>query len=198
MAKLKSLYDRFNEEYTAAVVPANNKDGFKIKYVYYGPWYFWNLPEKELKRRKRIIALQWLGCVMFYIFAAVVGAEANSISYIAFPAMFSLCAKIFGSFGICQFFFAEYRTTRANYEDSNRRIRLFIRLNAILVLCAAAGLLVYIVCYGFALYRLVALLGYMADGCLSAAIWKRYAAIPFNTEKNDTLNQIERATMDPG
>ena len=37
--KHKSLYERFQEEYLAVKEPCANRNGFRIRYVYYGKWY---------------------------------------------------------------------------------------------------------------------------------------------------------------
>lgn len=42
---MKSLREQFEDDYTAVSIPADNKAGFRITYIYYAPWHIWDLPQ---------------------------------------------------------------------------------------------------------------------------------------------------------
>lgn len=50
---MKTFRQNFEEDYTAVKEPCDNKRGFKVRYVYVGLWYGWDIGRGELKRWKR-------------------------------------------------------------------------------------------------------------------------------------------------
>lgn len=195
--KIKTAQQKFEEEYTAAVVPADNKDGFKIRYYYYGLWYIWNLPEKALKKRKAIILVECIASVLLYFIAFIVRAPINSLALVAIPILIGLCGFVLEICGVCQFGFARYKTTKSNFKQADGRIK---NASAFVFLCcifaALAGAYYMVVYSGFIAINLIAVIGYMGIAVLSFFIREQYKDIPFRTEKNDILDHIEVFKMD--
>lgn len=192
----KSRFEKFQEDYTAVIKPASNKRGFKIEYVYYSSWFIWNLPEAELKKRKNIILAACIACAAVYILTAVSKSDFNSLSFVAFPSLFALCALVIEVFGVGQFYCAKYRTTRFIYENSNRRLRICPIVVCVCSAFAAAGCVYYMVIFGGTTDRVFLLFGHALEAVLSYFIYRQYSSIPFTTEENDILNHVERATLD--
>ena len=69
--KHKSLYERFQEEYLAVKEPCANRNGFRIRYVYYGKWYLWDKPEAELLKTKRMMLLEAIAAAAAWALTAV-------------------------------------------------------------------------------------------------------------------------------
>lgn len=195
--KIKTAQQKFEEEYTAAIVPADNKDGFKIRYYYYGLWYIWNLPEHTLKKRKAIAFAEVIGCLLLYVVAFFSGAPINSLGLVAYPVLLSLCGFVLEFIGVCQFVFAHYRTTKSNYKQADRRIRnttAFVFLCMIFAFLAGA---IYMLIYSsIMVINLIAIACYAGVALLSFLIREQYKDIPFKTEKNDILDHIEVFKMD--
>lgn len=196
MVKRKRLFDRFQEDYTAIVVPCDNKDGFRIEYAYYSPWYVWDEPEDALKRRKKTLLGEGVAVTAVFLLTAAYPSVLNSLALVAFPALFSLCMLVFLLFALAQFYRAKYRTTRFTFQYVHKRIRIFSILTGLFSFGAALGAVYYAVGYGFSLEMLSTFAGYGLNAALCLHIYKQYASLPYHTEKNDILEHVERASLD--
>ena len=190
--KFKTAQQKFEEEYTAAIVPADNKDGFKIRYYYYGLWYIWDLPEETLKKRKAVMLAECIASILLYCAAFFIGAPLNSLGIVAYPVLISLCAFVLEIFGVCQFVFARYRTTKSNFQQADRRIK---NPSAIVFLCMVfavlAGSVNMVIYFSYITLNLIAVACYAGVALLSFLIREQYKDISFRTEKNDILDHIE-------
>ena len=195
MKKRKTLYDRFQEDYCAIYEPANNKNGFRIRYVYYSPWYLWEMEESALKRQKRKTLLETAAGLAVFLLCAAIYSDVNTQIFIAVPALLALAAAVPVAFGAGQFFFAKYRTTRFVFEDVNKRLRFWPTLASLFAAAAGIGCLYYMIRYGFSPDRLAALLGYGLTSFLLRDVERQYMRISFTTEPNDTLKHVQRATL---
>lgn len=191
---LKSLYNKFMEEYTAVVVPADNKKGFVIDYVYYGTWYLWNLPEPVLKAQKTIMLIEGIAGAVAAVTAAAIPSWYNAQSYVAFPAIIAALLYFLEMFGLGQFFFAKYRTTRSNYTAANRKLRIYPILNAIAAFAAMLGCIYYLLAYVYSMTGICLGMLYCLEGLASCLIYRRYVRIPVTSEGNDVLKHVQRAT----
>ena len=189
--KIKSLYERFQEDYAAVKVPCANKNGFRIDYVYYGSWLVWNLPEKELKRRRSLILLEGIASVLACFAVAVIPSALNRLPLVAFPAILAICALLIELFGIGHFYLAGYKTAKFTYETVNRRMRIYPVCNLIFSAAAAGGCFYYICAYGAAPDGIAVLMGHLVLAALSFMIRRQYVTIPVTTEKNDALYHID-------
>lgn len=191
--KHKSLYERFQEEYLAVKEPCANRNGFRIRYVYYGKWYLWDKPEAELLKTKRMMLLEAIAAAAAWVLTAVCPSGLNSLPFVAFPAIASLCALLLMLFGVGQFCLAGYRTTRSNFEDADRRMRLYALLYLLSTAAAALGCLFYQLRYGVDLPGAAVLVGNAVQAALAAQIRRQYRNIPVTTERNDTIYHVEPA-----
>lgn len=192
--KTKSLRERFEEEYIATVEPCNNKKGYRIKYVYYGNWYVWNLPEKQLVKTKVRIGLLALCDILLYTWAAAFPSDLNGYKLVAFTGIGALLSLVLKLIGIGQFMFAKNKTSRSNFEDAGRRIRAWSVIQIVCLLASMAGCIYYLIAYGFYINRLVTTLLYPADAAVCYVLYRIYAKIPARVEKNDVLKHVKLAT----
>lgn len=194
--KFKSLRDKFEEEYTATVEPCNNKRGFQIKYVYYGNWYLWNLPEEDLRREKRgILYLAALDVLLFFL-AAALPSDVNGYAFVAFTGIVALLAVALKMLGVLQFLFAKYLTTKSNFEDAERRIRVWSIIQSVCTAVSSAGCIYYMIAFGFYPNRLVTMLLYALDTAVTILVLRRYIRIPHKVKANDVLEHVTRASLD--
>lgn len=188
---MKTLQERFEENYAAVEKPAKNKDGFKIEYVYYAPWYLWDRPEAELKKCKRtLLAASLLGLV-FYVVAGTRRCEANMALWVGVPALLGLCAHMVELFGLIMFNCAKYRTTKMTYTDVNRMLTLAPLSRIGMMVLTAGASVVILFLKGFSWNGVTALMGYLISGTTAIYISKTYRALNLRTERNDTLDKLE-------
>ncbi len=194
MVKWKSPFEKFEEEYTAVMEPARCKRGFKITYVYYGPWFLWNLPENRLKReKKRILALA-LAAMALTLTAGWIPTALNSLALVAYPAIVGLFAGAMEVLGAAQFCLARYQTTQSTFRQADRRIRTYSLLHALLSAAAMGGCVWYLVTAGYfpSVNEGLLALCWGLCACLSGQVYRQYKKIPFTTAKNHTLKHVQR------
>lgn len=187
--KSKSLYSRFQDNYTAVVIPAENKKGRKTIYVYYAPWYVYDLPGPEFRRKKAIIAgLELLSLLVFILFASLyapVNAWKGSLAFTAFGTAFQVME--FGA--LVDLMTAKTRTTKIKYENISRSFAFFTFMRACLFALGAVFCAVYTIAVDFSTLSMAVAAGYLICAALAWMTRKIYKAIPFYTEENDALKK---------
>lgn len=194
--KLRSLRERFEEEYMATTEPCDNRQGFRIKYVYYGNWHIWNLPEEQLKKVKIKVLVLLAADIVLFALAALLPSDVNSHKYVAFPGIIAVLALALKTLGVFQFLLAKYRTTKSNFEDAGRRIRFWSIVQVACTVLSSIGCIYCIYAFGFVIYRLMTALLYALDAAACVLIFRTFVKIPVKVEKNDVLEHVERVTMD--
>lgn len=188
---MKSLRERFEEEYAAVSVPADNKKGFAVKYVYYAPWYIWDLPEKDLRTKKALMVWMSLGSLFLYLFAGSLYTPVNTDRITVLLALLGLCAHVLELTGVLRFGFAKYRTTKAAYTGADRALKLAALIRGCCLLAAALSGLVCLMRNTFDTTGILAVLGYLICSGMAFYIFLEYRKIPFRTEKNESLKQYK-------
>ena len=189
---MKTPQERFEENYAAVEKPANNKDGFKIEYVYYAPWYLWDKPEAELKKCKRVllgVSILGLACCLF---AGAQRCEANTALLVGVPALLALCAHVLELYGLILFNFAKYRTTKMTYTDVNRLLTLSLPMRTGMMFLTVIACVYYLVVDGAGAASVTALCGFLSSGVTAIYIYRTYRALPLRTERNYTLDELEK------
>jgi len=189
---MKTLQERFEENYAAVEKPANNKDGFKIEYVYYAPWYLWDCPEAELKKRKQKLLAASVCGLIFFLIAGMQRCEANTKLWVGVPGLLGLCAHVVELFGLIMFLCAKYRTTKMTYSDVNWMLKFApVARTGMMVLTAIASA-VYLAQLEFCWNAVVALMGYLISGMTALYVSRTYGTLKLRTERNDTLDELEK------
>lgn len=187
----KTLRERFEENYTAVPVPTGKDGGFKMRYIYYAPWYYWDLPVRRLRKEKRLLlALSLLGLTVF-LAAAVCTSDFNSRAAVFVPCVLSFCCHILELSGLAQFNLAQYRTTRMNVQEVERIMDLAPVARTILSALAGCICLWYTVRGEYSGMSLAVTGGFFACAGLAALEVYRFRRIPVRTEDNHTLEEME-------
>lgn len=162
--------------------PKSNRKGFKIRYVYYGPWYIWKAD--RLKRNKILIAAACALSALFFLLGNVTGPYANRSAFVGLPANLSLAVFVFELLGVIQFCAAKKKVTKPEYQDINMKLRAATLIRAAMLLVAVIGCVVTTITNRLAWSELSSALGYLLSALCSVFIYVRYKNIPFHTEKN--------------
>lgn len=187
---MKTLREQFEDDYMAVRIPADNKTGMKVKYIYYAPWYLWNLPKDVLKRKKWFLAgLSAVGLLLFLL-TGVQPCGVNSFIMVETGGIFALCAYVFELFSIFQFLSAKYRTSRMTYTSVNHTLPVAAFLRGICHLISATGGVLYAVENGFEPLLLPVVTGYLVCACMAFHIFNEYRKIPVKTEENEALSHL--------
>lgn len=188
---MKTLREQFEENYTAIRIPADNKDGFRIKYVYYAPWYLWDLPKGTLKKTKRFFMSLSLASLLLFLLTGVQPCVANSFGMVETAGVFALCAHVFELFSMFQFLLAKYRTSRMTYIHVDRTLLPASFLRGSCHMISAAGSVLCATKNTFEPLALPVAAGYLVCACMAFCIFDGYRKIPVRTETNEMLNHLE-------
>lgn len=187
MQKGKSLKDLFEENYAAVEVPAQNKKGYKIEYLYRGPWYIWDMPQDKLKKEKWLEFGLSLTGIFLYLLTGGVETKVNTSKPGVILAVLALCIHVLELSALVKFICAGYRTTKMTYQEIDRILGAATGLRGILLCGTAFVAFVYTVTGGMERMSLLVTAGYLGCGSIAFMIYNRYRKITFYTEKNHSL-----------
>ncbi len=185
---MKSLKERFEEDYAAVRVPAENRNGFKIEYVYYAPWYIWNLPSNALSIKKKFLTGMSLTAFLMFLLSAAGYSALNRYIPFNICTAFILCAFVIELPALFRFSVTKYRTTRMNYSSMDKGIRAGSLLQLLFCSWGVVTGLSYIARYDFENRDLLVLTGFLLCAAAGAIIFYEYSRIPVITEKNSEMD----------
>lgn len=194
---MKTFRDRFEENYIA--VPRQTEKGkVKVDYVYYGPWYYWDIPRENLKKVKLRSVLLCSLSTLLYLACGFFRTAVNTYLLVMVPSLLSICALIYEIIGTVRFAAAAYPTTRPTYEDVNRMLCLAPHFHAILMIVTAIMCGWVLVMADFEPAGIVVMLGYLLSAALSLFLRKEYMALPLRTERNKAADELIDGEEDAG
>lgn len=188
--KKKTLRSRFEDNYTTVTEPADNKKGYVIRYVYYAPWYIWQMSKEAFTRKKQmLIALELFGLVLF--FAGVLSrSPLNSVPIVAILTALAFCAQIMEFAGLIDFMTAERKTTQIRYEDIQHRLTFYPAVRGILMGLAtftSLGMLVFGQVHETGIWVIPC---FAECAVLAWQISRSVGAMPVSIEDNDAMVKI--------
>ncbi|MCI5647916.1 MAG: hypothetical protein ACI4EG_15250 [Fusicatenibacter sp.] len=186
---MKTLREQFEEDYAAVPYTRENSGKIVIRYVYDGPWYLWELPEKVLKKKKRFLVGLSIADFWLFVAVALLPTGVNTWSATAIAGSFSLAFQILELFGVICFWLCRYRTTRMSYQYVNRIMKTVPWLSGMALAAASLSGIVYQIRNSFGIRESAATLGYLICSVTAVKIAADYRKIPFRTEKNAAVTK---------
>ena len=182
---MKTLRSTFEENYKAVPEPCDNKRGFKMRYVYIGLWYIWNLPPERVRTAKRLIGTACLFSALLFFSGAFLNSPLNHDRYVSLTAMLSIAALVFEVFGTVQFCAAREKMTSMDFHDIQTKLMLAPPAHGILLLVTALFAVWQMVRWdGFGLADAVVPMCYALSGLLSLLMFLYFRSMPVRKEKN--------------
>ena len=120
--KIKTMRESFEENYQAVSVPANNKKGFKIRYVYTGAWMVCREDGALVRRIKHYIISACAVCLILYFAASLRNSPVNAARGVSIFGLLSLVPYVFLLFGAVQFAVSKEKLTVSSHSDITVRI----------------------------------------------------------------------------
>lgn len=187
----KSFRTRFNENYVATIIPADNKRGYKVEYVYYAPWYIWKISEEIFQKQKRILLGMEIGSLILFLAIVLLRISLNSNKIVYGITALNLCVQILEIAALIDFMIARRKTTKIQYENINRGLIAFTTIRSVLSSFAALICILLIANKNMLSVKSMGMvLGLLICSYLAWEIKRTYQQIPFITEENDTLKKI--------
>ena len=181
---MKTYRSKFEENYKAIEEPCDNKKGFKMNYVYIGPWYVWNVPGERISAMKRLIGVMCVFSVILFVSGSLLESFLNCSRYVELFGILSVVALLYEVIGVIQFCAAKERMTNMDFEDIKNKMIIAPLLHAVLLFCAAAAAVWQLIGNRFDLTDVVVVVCYLLSGLLSLLIFACYRSLPWRKDKN--------------
>lgn len=182
---MKTLRDTFEENYMAVAEPGDNKKGFKICYLYTGPWYVWNEDPDRLKTRKRVLGTACAISILAFLAASMQDSALNYSRYVELPGMLSIAALVFEIFGVAQFCMTKDKVTSMDFHDIDIKLKIAPLLHSFLLFCTAIVCIYRMFIHMVPVSEVLVPLFYILSGVLSFVIFYMYQKIPYITKENE-------------
>ncbi|MBR0164107.1 MAG: hypothetical protein IJQ12_05480 [Lachnospiraceae bacterium] len=171
----KELFDTY---YKAEKVPYHNRRGYRMRYIYTGPWYYYGQGDNILRTTKIRMAAFFVSSVLCYLAAALRHAYVNYDRYVSLFGTLALAAVVFELVGVVQFLFIREKTTIINYRDVDMKLRIAPLMYAALMLLTFLMALRYLLISDGAGSAYVIPVMYFLSGVLAVAVYLTYRWIP--------------------
>lgn len=181
---MKTYRSTFEENFKAVPELRANGRGVKMRYVYIGLWYAWNLPAQRVRTVKRRIGAACAFSVLLFFAGGLIDSPLNYDRYVQLLGMLSMAALLFAVIGAVQFCAAKERMNCMDFRDIRTKLLIAPLLHGMLLFCAAVAAAVRMVRGGAAPADMGVVLCYLCSGLLSLAIFFSVRALPYRTEKN--------------
>lgn len=188
---MKSLREQFENDYTAISMQTSNQTDFKVRYIYYAPWYLWDIPESSLKKKKRLLASISATSLLLLLITGTRKNPINSYILVELAGILALCAHVLEISSMFQFLSARYRTSRMTYSAINRVLGIVPLVRGLCLSQAVAGGIYYMLQDIFNLKTAFVTSGYLVCALMAFYIFKEYRRIPMKTEKNTSLEDCQ-------
>lgn len=181
---MKTWREEFEENYSAVPTPSQSGSGVKIKYVYSGPWYIWDVSDRQ-DRHNRITVLLLLILDLFaFLGAGVSRSGLGVVPYVGLPGLLALIPLPFELVGGCAFCMAKRKMTFPSFRLIEFYTRVSFALHGALALLTAIAAAYAMIVTGATIAKGLTVLGFFVSAgsaaCLARLFWK----LPYVTEKN--------------
>lgn len=141
---MKSMRERYFENFKKVQIPADNRRGFKTIYQYNTDWYGWDKEERELRRDKVVFWILEGASIVVYFAAALQNTSFNVVRLTSGLAIISIVAWIAELWGVFRFTTVRSPMMVSDYKE----ITNFIECGTILrvILLTAATVIGFIMC----------------------------------------------------
>lgn len=158
--------------------------GVRVRYVYIGLWYVWNLPPRRVRAVKRFVGLACTLCILLFFAGGLINSPLNYAIFVQLSGMLSIAALVFEAFGAVQFCAAKERMTCMDFRDIQAKLLIAPLLHGILLICAAAAAVWQVVCTGYLTGDIIVILCYCCSALLSLAVFFCIRSLPYRTDQN--------------
>ena len=189
MKKRKSFRSRFEDNYTTVTVPADNKKGYVIRYVYYAPWYVWQISDSEFSRKKQLLAVLEVFSVLIFLVSVLLRTGLNSTPLVYVFTALAACTQLMELSGTVDFLTAKPKTTQIRYEDIHRRLTFFPTIRGIMMLLATIAAILTLLS-GQVQGEAWAVPGYAVCAALAWQVQSLIRGIPVRVEQNDAMDKV--------
>lgn len=180
---MKTLREQFEDNYRAAETPCGNKKGFRITYIYYGPWYRWELDARTLRRVKWLIGILYFGSLGVFLSCALFDTVLN-YGIVGLPVGLTMAGAVFTLIGVIRFLSTGPKFTRIRYRDIDFAFKLAVPIHILLAFVSFCVSVYVWTTEKLSLSQAAPAFGYLAAALCLAAMELLYKHLHFRTEEN--------------
>ncbi len=182
---MKSMRDRYFENFEKIQTPADNRLGFKTEYRYKGLWYAWDCGESELRREKAVLLIAEAISAILYIIAATRRVEFNALRITAGFAVVSIVPFLGELWGVIRFTFIKQPMMVMDFNEIRDCIQIGTVVRVILLAAAVlTGLFTLIFQGHMSLPDALTILAHVLTAGVSVFIFLRYRKLNFRILRN--------------
>lgn len=187
---MKTFRSVFEENYLPYEEPCDNRQGFRVRYQYVGPWYVPSTPRGRGKTYGRLCVWLCLLCTAAALGTAFVDHPLNYQTPLSFFGTLALAPLLFVWYGAIRLSLEKERVTQESYHEISMIMHAAPLIAAGLFFCAScAGL--YMILSGKTEDLTAAAAGlpvlHLACAVICIGIRRIYGSVRWAMEKNDAL-----------
>lgn len=186
--QMRTYRDEFEENYQAVTELRGSGRGVRVRYVYTGLWYVWDLPSRRIRGVKVFVGLACALCILLFLAGGLIHSPLNCARYVQLPGTLSIAALVFEAFGAVQFCIAKERMTCMDFRDIRAKLIIAPLLHVGLLLCAVTAAIWQVVRNGLLPGDIIVILCYFCSALLSLAVFFCIRSLSYRTDKNADAN----------
>ena len=129
-------WKKFEEDYQAEKIPADNKKGFRVVYRYVGPWAECRLEESVFRKTKAAIIVLYVLELLLLIISGLQQTAVNMAASVSVCTGVTLALYIYELTAILPLIRLQMRVPKRSYEELDRKLRAIPALTAAIRLLA--------------------------------------------------------------
>lgn len=183
---MKSMREKYFENYEKIQTPAKNGRGFRTEYRYKGFWYGWDMGARDLKKQKaRFIMTELLSALLLFT-AAFRSAELNTVRITAGFAAISMIPWIAEIWGVFRFSVTKSPMTVSDFDEIRNCITVGSVVRAILlVISMAAGIVAVLRTGHMGMENVFVCAGHLLSAAASILILRWYTSLRYSIFRNE-------------
>lgn len=183
--RMKSMRDRYFENFDKIQTPADNRRGFKTEYRYKSDFYAWDLDPAALKRERVLFAAAEAVSVVLFLVSASQKTAFNTTRLAIGFAILSVVPYIAELWGAFKLAAAKQPMMIPDFNEIRSCIQIGAVFRILLLAAAVAtGVLSLIRGGQMDMANLLVILGHAATGALSGFVFYRYNRLSYRILRN--------------
>ena len=188
--KTLSFRERFEESYMPVRIPAKNAKGYKTKYIYYAPWYIWDISAVSLKKEKTLLLVNSILSLVLFLWVVTRDTKCNYNIFVYAPAVLAFCIHILELAALVRFACSSTKITKMIYYEVTEVMQYVPAGRGFL--CAISGLvsLIHVFTDNPSTIALCVVAGYMIYAGIAWFVFYRFSRLTCRIEDNNVVSCI--------
>jgi len=175
--KFKSMKEEFEENYKAVKMPAANRKGYRMEYVYIGQWVGWKESSAHVRKTKITAGICCALSLLLYLCAATFGSPVNYGRLVSMTGLLALAPFIFVVFGVFQFCLSKEKMTKDTFRDISAKLKVAPVIYAFLMIICGTACMIEVFRSGYEPLHLLIGAGYIVSAAAQIVLFVRFSGL---------------------